>query len=197
MGLIADGSAVSTGLPSNHPLVKFAKDPETIEHILALDDSVVWGSLSLMADSPDPTISDLAFRLRDRRLFKCIDVLERLGHRFGGGDGGPARLERARASIKEKIADWLSEQRGVSARILVDEDVRAAYRTFQESKGPLNQIRIRMPGGDMVDLGEVSTSVRAIEPFRFFRVYHAGGDTEALDFIRQTIEGETADAAQA
>jgi hypothetical protein len=44
----------------------------------------------------------------------------------------------------------------------VDENVREAYKTFQESKGPLNQIRIRTEGDDLVDLGEVSKIVKAI-----------------------------------
>ncbi len=195
--LTTDDSAANTGLPGNHPLVRFGKEPEKIENILALDDTVVWGSLSLMTEAHDPIVSDFSRRLRDRRLYKCIDVLARLGHRFGAGENGPSRLDRARASIKEKTADWLAEQEGASHRILLDEDVREAYKTFQESKGPLNQIRIKTASGDLVDLGEVSNIVRAIEPFRFFRLYHADGDQKALDFIEQTIEGEMTNAEKA
>ena len=174
--LTMDDSAANTGLPENHPLVGFGKEPEKIENILALDNTVIWGSLSLMADARDPLISDFARRLRDRRLYKCVDVLARLGHGLGTDERGMPQFDRARASIKEQTADWLSEQADANGRVLVDEDVREAYKTFRESKGPLNQIRIRTAGADLVDLGEVSKIVKAIEPFRFFRLYHADGD---------------------
>jgi HD superfamily phosphohydrolase len=195
--LIIDDSVASTGLPDNHPLVRFGKNPEEIENILALDDTVVWGALSLMADARDPLVSDFARRLRDRRLYKSVDVLARLGGGFGADPSGIARLDRARVSIKEQTADWLSEQTDASHRILVDEDVREAYKTFQESKGPLNQIRIRTASGDLVDLGEVSKIVKAIEPFQFFRLYCAERDQEALDFVEQTIRREMKNAAKA
>jgi HD superfamily phosphohydrolase len=195
--LTIDDSVANTGLPDNHPLVRFAKEPEKIENLLALDDTAVWGSLSLMADARDSAISDFACRLRDRRLYKCVDVLARLGHGLGPGESEVPRLDRARAAIKEKTADWLAEQAGTVHRILVDEDVREAYKTFQESKGPLNQMRIRTAGDSLVDLGEVSKIVKAIEPFRFFRLYHADGDQKALDFIEQTIDGEIKNGAKA
>jgi HD superfamily phosphohydrolase len=195
--LTLDDSAASTGLPDNHPLVRFAKQPEKIENLLALDDTVIWGSLSLMADARDALISDFASRLRDRQLYKCIDVLARLGHGLGADDNGTSALERVRASIKKQTAEWLSGQADASHRILVDEGVREAYKTFQESKGPLNQIRIKTAAGSLVDLGEVSKIVKAIEPFRFFRLYHAEGDREAIEFIERTIKGEVNNAAKA
>jgi hypothetical protein len=192
--LTIDDSAASTGLPDAHPLVKFGKEPEKIENILALDDTVVWGSLSLMADARDSIIADFARRLRDRRLYKCIDVLARLGH-VPGTDA--RKWDRAGASIKDQTAEWLSKQADASHRILLDEDVRDGYKTFKESKGPLNQIRIKTANGELVDLGEVSKIVRAIEPFRFFRLYYPEGDREALDFIEQTIGREMKNAAKA
>jgi HD superfamily phosphohydrolase len=184
-------------LSSDHPLVRFGKEAEKIENILDLDDSVVWGSLSVMAAARDPIVSDFARRLHRRHLYKCVDVLARLTRGLRAGDRESAEVNRARASIKQRVADWLSDQAQPSCRILVDEDVREAYKTFQESKGPLNQIRIRTEGNDLVDLGEVSKIVKAIEPFRFFRLYYADGDREALDFIERTIKAEVENAAKA
>jgi HD superfamily phosphohydrolase len=43
--LVNDGSTRKTGLPGNHPLVRFAKRPDHIDSALRLDDTVVWGSL--------------------------------------------------------------------------------------------------------------------------------------------------------
>src|SRR5712671_3174906 len=51
--LIQNGSVKNTGLPRSHPLVKFAQKPDKIESALALDDTVIWGALALMADSKD------------------------------------------------------------------------------------------------------------------------------------------------
>lgn len=187
---VKDDSVKCTGLPDNHPLVRFGKDPEKIENILTLDDTVVWGSLSLMAEAQDSVISDFAKRLRDRQLYKSVDVLTRLGHRLGSSEDRSSKLDKARASIKQKTADWLSDQDDATHRILVDEGVREAYKTFQESKGPLNQIMIKTAGGDLVDLGNISKIVGAIEPFGFFRLYHADGDQQALDFIEKTIKEE-------
>jgi uncharacterized protein len=68
--------------------------------------------------------------------------------------------------------------------------VREPYKRFQESKGPLNQIRIRTENGSLVDLGERSKVVAAIEPFRLFRLYFSDSDSEAQSFIESLIAGE-------
>jgi uncharacterized protein len=125
-----------------------------------------------------------------------VDALARLVHGIGA-DADTPELDRARAAVKERTADWVSDQGDEAHWILVDDEVREAYKTFQESKGPLNQIRIRTTGGDLVDLGDESKIVAAIEPFRAFRLYHADGDQNALKFIEQAIEKELRDAAKA
>lgn len=45
MSLAMDGQVAKTGLPEQHPIVRFAREPESVERFLALDDSVVWGAL--------------------------------------------------------------------------------------------------------------------------------------------------------
>ena len=81
--LITDGETARTGLPDKHPLtLYFAKGGNKLENYLALDDTTIWGSLSLMERSEDEIIADLAERLRIRRLYKCLDVgalAERIG----------------------------------------------------------------------------------------------------------------------
>jgi hypothetical protein len=63
----------------------------------------------------------------------------------------------------------------------------------KESKGPLNQIRIKTASGDLVDLGEKSKIVAAIETFRLFRLYFADDDGKARTFIERLIDGEAED----
>ena len=46
--LIQDDAVHRTGLPNNHPLVKFALNTNSLDAALGLDDTVVWGALDLM-----------------------------------------------------------------------------------------------------------------------------------------------------
>jgi HD superfamily phosphohydrolase len=199
--LIMDGSSLATGLPEYHPIARFAREPNNAESILALDDTAIWGALSVMSDASDQIASELATRLRDRRLYKCIDVRIRLSEDFGEEAAGvrerteaefedvSRKVERACVFIKERVEEWLLENVSEAPRILIDETVREPYKKLQESKGPLNQIRIKTDANILVDLGERSRVVRAIRPFRIFRLYYAERDDEALRFINGLIEG--------
>jgi len=206
ISLILDGSSPKTGLPLNHPLVQFAKSPDEIESVLRLDDTVVWGALSMMADSDDKLISDFAQRMRDRKLFKCIDIRHRIGMELGitnvdmsriGDVGevndqkGNERFERACEIVREKINEWSVSNSSEAARILVEGAERDPYKRFQESKGPLNQIHVRTSGGGLVDLGNKSAIVRAIKPFQAFRVYVAHEDEEAKALVEKLIQAGT------
>ena len=192
--LVKDSSANETGLPSNHALVQFSNDPDNVERVLSLDDTIVWGALALLAEAPDKTISEFARRLRDRKLFKCIDVRTRIEHRLGA-DGSPEKsveVDKACAEVGERIKEWAAANTSTAPRILVDQAIREPYKLLQESKGPLNQIRIRTSAGELVDLGEQSRVVRAIEPFRLFRVYCSDSNDSAREFVEHAINGETA-----
>ena len=41
--LVRDEAAARTGLPDRHPLIRFAVDPENLDNMLNLDDSVLCG----------------------------------------------------------------------------------------------------------------------------------------------------------
>jgi HD superfamily phosphohydrolase len=189
MRLSIDGSTAAVGLPPNHPIVRFANKPNELENIMLLDDTVIWGALSLMADASDPVVSDFATRLRDRRLYKSVDVRSRLAHRFGEDDN---RIDIACAEIAADVSEWVSENSSEWPRILTDEANREPYKNFQQSKGPLNQIRIKTGTGSLVDLGDRSKIVAAIKPFRLFRLYLADADEDASRFIENAIDGANA-----
>jgi HD superfamily phosphohydrolase len=200
ISLIRDGSASRAALPDNHPIVRFAKEPSNIENVLLLDDAVVWEALSMLADAPDNAVSNFAVRLRDRQLYKCVDVRTQLAEHFGeqaaergektsGAEHITELVDRLCASINEKVNEWLSSNTSDTPRILTDQAIREPYKRFQESKGPLNQIRIKTESDVLVDLGERSRIVRAIQPFRVFRLYFAEADDEARRFINDQIGG--------
>lgn len=190
--LVRNGSAKNTGLPLKHPLIRFAKMPEAVDSALDVHDSVIWGALNLLANAKDAIVQGFAIRLRDRRLYKAVDVREEVTKKLGpaASANGSTALDRICASIREKISEQVAEQDDVSPRILPDETVREPYKEFQESKGPLNQIMIRTRSGELVDLGERSKVVRAIEPYRVYRLYVGEDDDKTRKFLDEIIESE-------
>ena len=154
--LIKGGSVHSTGLPETHPLVKFALTPESIECALALDDTVIWGALSLMADSKDECISELAQRLRDRVLYKSIDVRAKIAHDKDDAAAASPECDTVCANIRDEITKYMDELAAkapdATPDILIDEVERSPYKELTEdAKGPLNRDKHphggRSPGG--------------------------------------------------
>ncbi len=185
--LAANSNWSKTGLPNKHPLVSFAKNPDKLERMLALDDTVLWGALSFLANASDETINNLARRLRGRQLYKCIDVRERLRTKLGDNASDEA-VEQACQKVDTAIAEWLGTTTDVAPRIMTDKADRIPYRPLQESKGPLNQIRIKTDSGELVDLVKRSKVVAAISTFKLYRVYVS--DDDAKKVVEQTIDAE-------
>ncbi len=192
---MGDNQTAKTGLPANHPIVLFALEPASIDRATALDDTVFWGSLPLLATADDPLISRFADRLWNRRLLKCVDVYQHIFAHLGAKRGATTeavrdsknRVERATVSVKEAIEDWLSTDHSDPPRLLIDSAARAPYKRFDESKGALNQISIRREGSEIFDMAEVSPVVAALEPFRLLRIYYSEDDKDALKFVLQVI----------
>lgn len=186
--LVKDGSAKQVGVPSNHPLVKFAKHPDQIEAALALDDTVVWGALSTLAEAKDQCIAQLAMRMRDRRLYKCIDVRVRIAHDKGDAQSASPEADTVCVNIRDELVAWSEKHKNGPPRMLLDEAFRSPYNRLTETKGPLNQINIRTEGGKLVDLAERSKVVAQLETYKAFRVYHPENDAEAMNQINQIID---------
>jgi HD superfamily phosphohydrolase len=81
--LVKDGGKnyAKTNLPKNHPLIVFAKKPESLDNALCLDDTVIMGALTLISGATDNLIRDFSTRLQQRKLYKCIDVWEQVSQR--------------------------------------------------------------------------------------------------------------------
>ncbi len=186
--LVRDGSVKSTGLTASHPLVKFAKDPENIDCAIALDDTVIWGALSLMAEAKDEGLATLAKRLRDRKLYKCIDVRNCIAHEKGDTAASSAEADRVCADIRDEISAWSDSQTDAAPRALIDQQSRSPYKRITETKGPLDQINIRTDGGFLVDLAQRSKVVAELQTYKLLRVNHDGEDVEAKDTISKIID---------
>lgn len=187
--LVKDGSEAQTGLPSSHPLVKFAKAPDDVESALALDDTVVWGALGMLAECADPCLAQFAIRLRDRKLFKCCDVRIQLAKEKGDEACASAAADAVCTLIRESLLAWnnANSKNGVP-RILIDEEKRSPYKRVEPTKGPLNQINIRTDGNQLVDLAKQSKVVAELQTFKLLRAYFADDDGEARAYVQQAIQ---------
>lgn len=198
--LVQGGHADKTGLPVNHPIIRFALNSDLLENAIALDDMVFMGALPMMVEADDPAVKELAVRLHRRQLPKCIDIrsslIDSLGVRFVRSKDSAARLQKATILIEERLQEWNDNNSSSAPRILIDRAHRNPYRQFQETKGPLNQIRIRTASGKILDLAEHSPVVDALENFVLFRAYVDRLDTDATIMVEQTMNqvlGEKSD----
>lgn len=149
-----------TGLSSGHPLLCFfGEGGETVENYLALDDMLVLGALDAMAKAADPVIVEMASRLRERNLYKTLDLAE-----FGADKGTQAsRRRRIENQFAEKLRD---------GRIIRDDT--AAIGIYTEIGGDEERMHKRLhilDGGRPTEISKLSRLIQALEekkPFRRF-----------------------------
>jgi hypothetical protein len=192
--VVRAGNTAVTGLPENHPLVRFSLDSDNLERALDLDDSVVWGALSMMADAKDPIVSQFSVRLRDRKLFKCVDfrwvITTQMNPKNDLSEEMSERIDAACANIYSKLIEWSVDNSETFPRIICDEAARSPYKRSSESKGPLDQINIRLFTGGLVDVATQSTVVAALKPFKLNRAYYSPDDAQAGAIIQKFIKEE-------
>jgi HD superfamily phosphohydrolase len=184
--LVRDGEADKSNLPRNHPLLLFAQQPESLDRALALDDAVILGALPLMADAEDASLGNFAGRLRDRKLFKCVDVRERLKQTISSEE----ELNIAQDRVRQQVDQW-SRDSGMLP-ILQDTGQRIPYKAFEEEE-TLNRIMVRSSSGKIVDISEYSPVIKACCPFSFYRLYYDADDVEAANNIDRAIQGASHD----
>ena len=164
--LISVGNGDKTGLQKNHPLRRYLEtDGRTLENYLALDDFTVWGSLPMMAHSENRTVAHLAARLRDRKLYKCLDV------------GGRAR--RMGSDVVVRFQKQLREMDFDNNDVCIDRAIVSPYKFREyESSDALTKIMIRLPDGSGLheDVSKISPIIGAMREERIYRVYARSPD---------------------
>jgi HD superfamily phosphohydrolase len=194
--LVTKGLIDKTGLSTTHPLVRFAQSPDSIECALALDETVIWGALSLMADANDACTSTLARRLRDRKLYKCLDVRAKIAHDRSDSDAISEAADKVCESVKAEITKcldgWSEKEPDSSPRILVDEAERSPYKEMypEDPTAPLNQVNIRTEGDRLEDLSKRSEIVAKLGTYKAFRVYYAEDDEDTKKKLIDIIDAE-------
>ena len=124
--LLNSNNPSKTGLPNNHPLrMYYGENGNTLEHYLRLDDATIWGGLTLMERARDNKIAKLASRLRNRVLYKCLDVGAL--HKIVGGD--------TRGKFQKSLSDAKGEGCFGDMDVLEDRATVSAYK-FRSYESP-------------------------------------------------------------
>ena len=189
--LVRSGRTEDTGLFAKHPLIRFAESPENAQLALLLDDTVVWGALSLMSEANDALVAEFAARLRDRKLLKCIDIREKISNvidpKCENSHENISAIDKCCAIVKAKLTNGSSDVgAAVIPRLLIDDDERSPYKSVDRQKGPLNQIMVRS-GDELVDLKDRSGVVKALQTFKLLRVYHSKDRAEIESEVNSAI----------
>ncbi len=186
----------ATGLPENHPIVSYLRNPDSVEAFLRLDDSVVYGSLSLFCDAIDKAISELATRIRDRKCYRCIDVSKVMAAKFETPDEADRDM-RAKAHNKALVAtaqvSELVKERNILATtsdappaVLEDEALRTAYKQTVNDRGKLSSIFLLGSDDKLHDLANISSVVDSVGEYRAYRLYVR--DESGAQLVHDLIE---------
>ena len=172
-----EGDAAKTGLPDGHPLLRFfATAGETVANYLALDDTLILGSLDTLSRAQDPVVAELAVRLRERRLYKTLDIAE------FGEDPGRQRGQLRR--IRERFQDQMTAE-----TVMLDE--KAAIGIYAEVGGDEEKMHKKLHILDAdkpVEISRLSPLVHALEAKKqYTRLYFANKeDRDTARTIRRT-----------
>ncbi|WP_051341635.1 HD domain-containing protein [Azospirillum halopraeferens] len=170
---VGDNNAVaSSGLLPDHPLIRFfGPDGEIVTNYLALDDALIHGSLDAMSKASNPSVSEMAARLKERRLYKTLDIAD-----FGSDKGiQRQQLRRITARFREQIENGTvivdGAQIGIYAEIGGDEDRMHKRLHILDAAKP-------------AEISRLSALVGALEQKKdFTRVFFA--DEEERDVARK------------
>ncbi len=191
-----EGHSVRSGLSENHPIRRFVVDPGRLQHAQALDDSVFWGALPMMVEAEDGELKRLAIALRERKLLRCIDLVQRVEAALPrrGGDNPLTHRGRVREIVKkieDRLRAWAAEDPSGSARVLIDRYSRSPCKRYGESDTPLNRVLIRGGSGRLLDMAEFSPIIAAAEPFEICRAYLFRDNKDAETVIENIIGTNT------
>ncbi len=143
------------------PVLRYFKTP-TLENYLALDDSSVWAALSTYLRHEDPRISSLAKRLRNRELYKCVDIGIRDTH-----DGN--MFNRLRRKLRETAFE---------PEPLFDDATIEPYKWYNfDDTSALNKVLIKTDLAEPADIFNVSDIVKTLRnEHRIQRAYMPDAD---------------------
>lgn len=170
----ADTAPERTGLPAEHALLRFLNTTQpNVGDYLMLDDVVVMASFSAMKNALNEDIAALATRLRDRTLYKTLDL------RSFGEDEGRQTLwaRRIDRDFRDKIT---------SGEVIRDPD--AGIGIYTQIGGDDDKVHKKLHILDPVDgpreITNLSKMIQALQTKRRFTRYYFAHE-EDRDRARQ------------
>ena len=161
-----------------NPLLRYCTEtPTSLGSYLDLDDSAVWSALAALAQlsSSDLIAAHFAQRLRERRLYKCVDI--------GIQDQAGSNLySRVKGKLRESYPEYES--------LLFDDEEVSLYKWYDfADSSALNKVLVKTRAEDQEprDIANVSSIVPALrEAERIQRLY--ASDEAQASAIRQIME---------
>ena len=176
----AASSLRNDSLARREPVLRYltAATP-SLDAYLRLDDAAVWAALAEYAECPQPRVAELARRLRDRNLYKCLEV--------GSWDEPQGNLyRRFRRELNGRSIEWAGD-------LLFDQSTVTPYTWYDfDDASALNKVlvKIRADRQEPKDIAEVSPIVMALHnngrPGRVQRVY--APDKEKIKYLGKVLQ---------
>lgn len=161
-------------LDQNDPFVKFfASGGETIENYLRLDDFAAWALITRLSSCSDREASELASRIRDRRLLKCIDINSL--HPIQPGEDMEALANR-RQVIMNKIEENISKSMGKT--VFKDSEPISVYgEVGGDDAKKHKKLSIKLKDGTTREITQLSPAIRTLVGKRSIVRYFCGSDS--------------------
>ena len=166
-------------LAEREPLLRYlTSEKPSFDLYRDLDDMTVWTVLATLSAYPHPQIAELASCLRERRLYKCLDVGV---HDESGGN----LYNRFRRVLRDGEPELFGE-------VLFDDAAVSLYKRydFSDDASALNKVLVKTREDDVEprDIADVSRIVQALrDEERIQRVY--ASDRDRIDALREIMEG--------
>ncbi|WP_434622608.1 HD domain-containing protein [Tabrizicola sp. M-4] len=174
--LIAKGAVTDTGLGPDHPFARFFKEPDNLENALLLDDTLFWGSLYQLKEARDPSISTIARRIAERRIYPMLDIWKM------ADEVAASKSSVQKLNAVERVALLHGVCQAVAAEVSDDQEIwiegcyydkydRPIYKPLNIINGTAQQMNVEV-GGKIVDIASISPIVASAATFNIHRIYY-------------------------
>ena len=175
----ATASLRGGGLARREPVLRYltSEKPE-LDAYLRLDDAAVWAALEEYADCRHRRVTELARRLRDRNLYKCLEI--------GSRDRGRGNLyKQFRRELNDRNVAWLDG-------LLFDESTITPYTWYDfNDASALSKVLVKVNSemDEPQDIAEASTVVKALHNEGFGRVQRVyAPDQDRAEKLEQILK---------
>jgi HD superfamily phosphohydrolase len=161
---------------SDDPVLRYlTSDSPTIGTYMELDDAAMWSSLHFYRSHPDEQIARLAERLRDRNLYKCVDIGAR------EESGGNLYL-RFRRELSESSIEWRDD-------LIFDDSTVTPYRWYNfEDASALSKVLVKTDNSEPRDIASISRIVASLQKEEQIRRVYAPNSAKAGEILK-IVEG--------